>query len=727
MVGRISLNFLLLIALTTSGAEPALSQSGSQATDTLAIEIGANDFRISDMGPDGDNSYGGNSPAVAYNSTDNEFLVVWRGSDNTGALVVGEFEIFGRRIDAETGAQIGADFRISDMGMTDGNNAFDAAEPAVAYNSTNNEYLVVWSGDDDSGALINDEFEIYGQRVDAASGAEIGVDFRISDMGAADGNTNFNAIEPDLAYNSTDNEYLVVWQGDDDTAPLVDNEVEIFGQRIDAETGAELGGDFRISNQGPDGDTMYIATIPAVAFNSTDQQYLVVWSGDDNSGALINNEFEIYGQRIEALTGALIGGDFRISQVGPADGAAFFNGGNPDVAYNSNDNEFLVIWRADDGSGSMVEGEFEVFGQRLNGATGAELGSDFRISDMGPDGVTAFEAREIPQVEYNSIDNQYLVVWWGDDEAPTIDNEFEIYGQIIEGGSGSEIGGDFRISDAGPDVSVSFSTFDPALAYNNTNNRFLIVWSGDDDAVATLANNEFEIWGQLLAAVADLALTLSDSSDPVTAGMSLTYTVGLNNAGPDQAHNVTVTDTLPAEVTFESASGTGWNCGESSGIVTCSRSSLALGAAPDISIVVSTDPDGSGSISNLAMVTSASFDGNSVDDSASESTTISPTACQLKASNKKCRKKKFRRPRKCRFETTITTTDSGSAVSGAEYSLQKKSKKNGFSAVKTGTTDSSGTDTLKVRVRKTSTFRSFWSTGNCTSNQVKIRVKRKKN
>ena len=45
-------------------------------------EIGANDFRISFMGQDA--LYDAFRPAVAYNSTENEYLVVWHGDDNSG-------------------------------------------------------------------------------------------------------------------------------------------------------------------------------------------------------------------------------------------------------------------------------------------------------------------------------------------------------------------------------------------------------------------------------------------------------------------------------------------------------------------------------------------------------------------------------------------------------------------------------------------------------------------
>ena len=61
----------------------------------------------------------------------------------------------------------------------------------------------------------------------SSNGTEIGVDTRISQMGP-DGNTNFSAHRPAVAFNPADNEYLVTWWGDDDTAPLVDGEIEIF-------------------------------------------------------------------------------------------------------------------------------------------------------------------------------------------------------------------------------------------------------------------------------------------------------------------------------------------------------------------------------------------------------------------------------------------------------------------------------------------------------------------
>jgi hypothetical protein len=409
---------------------------GQRINAATGAEVGTNDFRISDMGPNGNPNYDAWNPAVAYNSTDNEYLVVWYGYDDTAPLVLWESEIFGQRINAATGAEVGTnDFRISDMGP-DGNDIYDAWHPAVAYNSTDNEYLVVWYGYDDTAPLVFDEFEIFGQRINAATGAEVGInDFRISDMGP-DGNTDYDARYPAVAYNSTDNEYLVVWYGDDSTASLVLWEDEIFGQRINAATGAEVGtNDFRISDMGPDGDDSYDAYYPAVAYNSTDNEYLVVWEGDDNTAPLVDDEFEIFGQRINAATGAEVGiNDFRISDMGP-DGNTVYGAHYPAVAYKSTYNdEYLVVWYGYDDTAPLVLWEFEIFGQRINAATGAEVGiNDFRISDMGPDGNTDYDAR-YPAVAYKSTYNdEYLVVWEGDDDtAPLVDNEAEIFGQRFD-------------------------------------------------------------------------------------------------------------------------------------------------------------------------------------------------------------------------------------------------------------------------------------------------------
>jgi fibronectin type 3 domain-containing protein len=133
-----------------------------QRLDASGNEVGTNDFRISDMGPDGDGSFDAGMPAVTYNSTSSEYLIVWSGDDNTGALIDEELEIYGQRLNA-VGTEVGPnDFRISDMGP-DGDSAFDGELAQVRHNTTQDEYLIVWAGDDDIVPLVNGESGIFGQ------------------------------------------------------------------------------------------------------------------------------------------------------------------------------------------------------------------------------------------------------------------------------------------------------------------------------------------------------------------------------------------------------------------------------------------------------------------------------------------------------------------------------------------------------------------------------------
>jgi large repetitive protein len=157
-----------------------------------------------------------------------------------------------------------------------GDTAFSAANPAVAHNPTSNGYLVAWEGDDDRGPLVDNEREIYVQRL-SAKGVQRGVnDRRISDMGPV-GQADFEAGVPSLAYNPATGEYLVAWDASDDTGALVDEEDEIFTQRLSA-SGAQVGtDDRRISQMGPDGETKFDATNPSVAVGTRTNEYLVAW------------------------------------------------------------------------------------------------------------------------------------------------------------------------------------------------------------------------------------------------------------------------------------------------------------------------------------------------------------------------------------------------------------------------------------------------------------------
>lgn len=401
----------------------------------LAAATGAelgDDFRISDMGGLGSTTYVAHDPFVVYNPVQQTYLVVWSGSDDSGALVAGELEIFGQLLSGADGNEIGADFRISDMGV-DGDLLSSARNPAVACNATDDELLVCWEGDD-AAPSANSDLEIYCQRLDGATGAEIGAnDFRVSDMGP-DLSSTFAAQEPAVDWASGPNEYLVAWWGDDDAAPLVSGEDEVFAQRLAGASGIEVGeNDFRVSDMGPNGNGAYDAAHPTVAYTPVHDEYLLCWAADDDLAGVVDEEDEIFCQRLAAATGAEVGAnDFRVSAMGP-DGDSTFDAVRPWVAYSAARDLYVVVWYGDTGTGGLVNDELEIFAQGLAAATGAALGGDdFRLTDMGPDGNTFFHALSPIVVSTPVGTGELLVVWHGsDDSGGVAASEHEIYIQRL--------------------------------------------------------------------------------------------------------------------------------------------------------------------------------------------------------------------------------------------------------------------------------------------------------
>jgi uncharacterized repeat protein (TIGR01451 family) len=80
-----------------------------------------------------------------------------------------------------------------------------------------------------------------------------------------------------------------------------------------------------------------------------------------------------------------------------------------------------------------------------------------------------------------------------------------------------------------------------------------------------------------------LTLTQADAPDPVAAGANLTYTLSYGNAGSAAASAVVMTDTIPVNTTFVSASGGGTLSG---GTVTWNLGTLAAGATGSATLVV---------------------------------------------------------------------------------------------------------------------------------------------
>ena len=146
-----------------------------------------------------------------------------------------------------------------------------------------------------------------------------------------------------------------------------------------------------------------------------------------------------------------------------------------------------------------------------------------------------------------------------------------------------------------------------------------------DIADSNPADNSATVTTAVNAANADLSLTkASIPTTAITVGQNFKYSLQVKNAGPGAAPNTTITDTLPAEVTFVSASPTQGSC-SGSATVTCNVGTLAVNGSATVMITVTASriPTTTGRrATNTASVKSDAPDPNPANNTASSSNEI---------------------------------------------------------------------------------------------------------
>ncbi len=343
-----------------------------------------------------------------------------------------------------------------------------ASLPAVASLPGSDRFLAVW----DMGLTTVDGTHLRARFV-SNTGQPIGPEFAPTSPGG-------QQHIPSVTANPTAGEFLVSWWD------FREPPGAIYGQRLAAD-GRLIGDDFLIARA-----ANFENWPPAVAYNPVSGEYLAVWYEDRGEAGGSN----IYGQRVSA-GGAPIGSVFTINDEGTPQV-------RPAAAASSATGEYLAVW-------SLIGPELSrnLYGQRLTGS-GERIGGAIHLGQG-----------DKPAVTYNSLTEEYLVVWAdGSAQAARVRPDGSVVGGIAlsEPGSSKEFsdvasdaaGGYVAVWDGpgGDDLSIIFGRelspegawqspqwplgsppgqqMYPAIAYNAQGHVYLAAWEDRSEGEPTV-------------------------------------------------------------------------------------------------------------------------------------------------------------------------------------------------------------------------------------------------
>ncbi len=120
---------------------------------------------------------------------------------------------------------------------------------------------------------------------------------------------------------------------------------------------------------------------------------------------------------------------------------------------------------------------------------------------------------------------------------------------------------------------------------------------------------------------ADVSLTMTGTPSTLNVGNIILYRITILNNGPQSAANVTVTDILPAGVTYVGAVTARGSCSEAGGTVSCNIGAISNGSTATITVTVRTTA-ANATLSNTATVTTSVTDSNSANNTATVNTVV---------------------------------------------------------------------------------------------------------
>jgi hypothetical protein len=248
-----------------------------------------------------------------------------------------------------------------------------------------------------------------------------------------------------VAFNSNHNEYLVVWD-----EAIHGGEYAIYGRRVSL-GGKLLGPAFKIAHY-----TNRILLMPDVAYSSKQDKYLVVYyermSAEDYDIAIVPVSWDG-----KPGSGSFIDYDLEWDWY-------------PAVAYNYQNDEFLVVW----------ENCVECLGGDLRNIKAQRIrASDLNLLSWRYMPTSSNIIRRLPEVAYNPTRNEYLIAYT---RHPKSSTDGDIIGVRTDYNMSWPVLSEFLISPSG-------SPPQDGVALASGPNEYLAVWSED-------YGSKTSIWGR---------------------------------------------------------------------------------------------------------------------------------------------------------------------------------------------------------------------------------------
>ena len=344
-------------------------------------------------------------PAIAFNSQDNEFLLVWEESSLSSTTSV-------------------ASQRVSPAGDLLGDLVTIVipeswqVTPITTYNANDNEYLLAWR----SQLGWPEHNSTVGQRFSAAL-APLGAVIQLSAAGVG--------FEGSVVHGTASNEYFLAARSYDPEPG------GIFASRIAGDTVVDSSIEFDTTQGMAFG---WPAPNGEVAYNSLDDQYLAVWSVQAYPTW---SAFNLRGG-IASADGTLTGPPFEITFA--PNFRAFYRAAS--VAFDPNAGRYLVAF----GDSRLVP----LRGQFID-RDGTLLGAPFELSDPMVDSEVA------PLLAFDPVNNVYLLTWC---ESPTA-NPTQIRAQLLAD-DGTPLGD--------PVTLTTSASHMPTVCANTNSGGFLVAW-----------------------------------------------------------------------------------------------------------------------------------------------------------------------------------------------------------------------------------------------------------